>query len=66
MAVTKERFEQGMTYDEYKAQMTRNRERFDANEADARDQFGPTWPAFARLPTAAQRAGVRPRTGAAT
>lgn len=33
MAVTAERFKQGMTYDEYKAQMTRNRERFDANEA---------------------------------
>jgi len=32
MAVTRERFEQGMTYDEYKAQMTRNRERFEANE----------------------------------
>jgi thiol-disulfide isomerase/thioredoxin len=33
MAVTAERFNQGMTYDEYKAQMTRNRERFDENEA---------------------------------
>ena len=32
MAVTKERFEQGMTYEEYKAQMTRNRERLDAAE----------------------------------
>jgi hypothetical protein len=32
MAVTRERFEQGMTYDEYKAQMTRNQERFAANE----------------------------------
>jgi Thioredoxin len=32
MAVTRERFEQGMTYDAYKAQMTRNRERFEANE----------------------------------
>ena len=32
MAVTRERFEQGMTYDQYKAQMTRNRERFEANE----------------------------------
>lgn len=30
--VTRERFEQGMTYDEYKAQMTRNQERFAANE----------------------------------
>ncbi len=32
MTVTRERFEQGMTYDEYKAQMTRNRERFEENE----------------------------------
>ena len=32
MAVTRERFEQGMSYDQYKAQMTRNRERFEANE----------------------------------
>lgn len=30
--VTRERFEQGMTYDEFKAQMTRNQERFAANE----------------------------------
>ena len=30
--VTRERFEQGMTYEEYKAQMTRNRERLEANE----------------------------------
>jgi hypothetical protein len=34
MAVTQERFAQGMTYDEYKAQMTRNRERLEANERD--------------------------------
>jgi hypothetical protein len=32
MAVTRERFEQGMTYEEYKAQMTRNRERLEAAE----------------------------------
>ncbi|MBF6589118.1 MAG: thioredoxin family protein [Ktedonobacterales bacterium] len=32
MAVTRERFEQGMTYDDFKAQMTRNQERFAANE----------------------------------
>jgi hypothetical protein len=32
MTVTRERFESGMTYDAYKAQMTRNRERFEANE----------------------------------
>ena len=30
--VTRERFEQGMTYEEYEAQMTRNRDRFEANE----------------------------------
>ena len=28
MAVTRERFEQGLTYDAFKAQMTRNQERF--------------------------------------
>jgi hypothetical protein len=33
MGVTRERFESGMTYDEYKAQMTRNRDRFDAAES---------------------------------
>ena len=32
MSVTRERFEQGMTYSDYKAQMTRNQERFSANE----------------------------------
>lgn len=49
MAVTRERFEQGMTYDEYKAQMTRNQERFVENEqavtiSDQDIQF------FAQLP----------------
>lgn len=34
MAVTRERFEQGLTYEAYKAQMTRNRERLEANERD--------------------------------
>ncbi len=33
MAVTAERFNQGMTYEAYREQMTRNRERFDATEA---------------------------------
>lgn len=33
MAVTAERFNQGMTYEEYRQQMTRNRERFDQTEA---------------------------------
>lgn len=32
MSITKERFEQGLTYEEYKAQMTRNRERLENNE----------------------------------
>lgn len=32
MAVTKERFAQGMTYDAYKAQMTKNREQLEENE----------------------------------
>jgi hypothetical protein len=32
MAVTRERFEQGMTYETYREQMTRNRERFEENE----------------------------------
>src|SRR6185295_13834397 len=32
MTITYERFAQGLTYDAYKAQMTRNRERFEANE----------------------------------
>lgn len=32
MAVTRERFAQGMTYDQFKQQMTRNRERLEANE----------------------------------
>jgi hypothetical protein len=34
MAVTREQFESGMTYDQYKAQMTRNREQFEQNERD--------------------------------
>ena len=32
MAVTKERFAQGLTYDGYKAQMSRNKEKFEENE----------------------------------
>src|ERR1700738_5183343 len=34
MAVTREQFEPGMTYDAYKAQMTRNREQVEQNEKD--------------------------------
>lgn len=32
MSITRERFEQGLTYAAYKEQMTRNRERFESNE----------------------------------
>ena len=32
MAMTRERFEMGLTYEQFKAQMTRNRERFEMNE----------------------------------
>ena len=32
MSVTAERFNQGLTYDEYRAQMTRNQDRFIATE----------------------------------
>jgi hypothetical protein len=39
MAVTREQFQSGMTYDAYKAQMTRNREQFEQNEKDL--QLGP-------------------------
>ena len=35
-SMTPERFAQGMTYDEFKASMTRNQERFAANEARVR------------------------------
>ncbi len=45
MAVSKERFEQGLTYDQYKAQMTRNREQFEANEK----RFTPAAPDVAAL-----------------
>jgi hypothetical protein len=34
MAVTREQFESGMTYDAYKTQMTRNREQVEQNEKD--------------------------------
>jgi len=34
MAVTREQFNNGLTYDAYKAQMTRNREQFEQNEKD--------------------------------
>lgn len=34
MAVTREQFDKGMTYDAYKAQMTRNKEQFEQNEQE--------------------------------
>jgi hypothetical protein len=34
MPVTREQFDAGMTYDAYKAQMTRNKEQFEQNEKD--------------------------------
>jgi selT/selW/selH-like putative selenoprotein len=50
MTVTRERFAQGLTYEAYKAQMTRNRERFETNERSVElssDDLG----FFAQLPT---------------
>ena len=32
MTLTRERFEHGLTYEAYKAQMTRNRDRWEKNE----------------------------------
>ncbi len=49
MAITAERFAQGLTYEAYRAQMTRNQERFNANEEDV--QLPPdTLAAFKALP----------------
>jgi thiol-disulfide isomerase/thioredoxin len=49
MGVTAERFNQGMTYEEYKAQMNRNKERFEETEASV--QLNPDDVAvFANLP----------------
>src|SRR5437763_5571459 len=36
MTIDRSRFDRGLTYDAYKAQMTRNRERFEQNEAAVR------------------------------
>lgn len=47
--VTRERFEQGMTYEQFKAQMTRNQERLAANERDLTLDPADT-AAFKRLP----------------
>ena len=49
MSITKERFEQGMSYDAYKAQMTRNRERLEANEQSL-DLAGADLDFFQQLP----------------
>ena len=50
MAVTRERFESGMTYDEWKAGMTRNRERFE--QLEGRVEIAPEdLEAFRRLPS---------------
>ena len=49
MAVTREQFESGMTYDAYKAQMTRNREQLEQNERDL-DLKAEDTEAFRNLP----------------
>jgi Thioredoxin len=49
VAVTREQFEAGMTYDAYKAQMTRNREQFERNEQNLALSSGDL-AAFANLP----------------
>jgi hypothetical protein len=49
MGVTAERFNQGMTYEEYKAQMTRNKERFEETEAAVQLDDASVAP-FAKLP----------------
>jgi hypothetical protein len=48
-SITRERLDQGMTYEQYKAQMTRNRDRLEANEEKlslSSDELAP----FKRLP----------------
>jgi len=49
MSITKDRFDQGMTYDAYKAQMTRNQERLEANEQSL-DLAGADLDFFQQLP----------------
>lgn len=49
MSVTQERLAQGLTYQAYRAQMTRNQERFDANERRIKLDPGDL-EAFKRLP----------------
>src|SRR5262245_57876269 len=50
MSITSERFEQGLTYDAYKAQMTRNQERLENNERTV-EFAGDDLAFFAQLPT---------------
>lgn len=50
MAITPERFAQGLTYAAYKAQMTRNQERFEANERTV-ELSADDLAFFAQLPT---------------
>src|SRR5689334_190005 len=49
MAVTREQFNSGLTYDAYKAQMTRNQEQFQQNEKDLQLSSADAQ-AFASLP----------------
>ena len=49
MPVTREEFEQGLTYEDYKKEMTRNRERFEANEQTV-ELSGDDLQFFAQLP----------------
>jgi selenoprotein W-related protein len=51
MSINAERFAQGLTYDAYKAQMTRNRERLEANEQTL-DLGGDDLEFFTNLPAA--------------
>jgi hypothetical protein len=51
MAVTREQFQAGMTYDAYKQQMTRNREQLESNERDLQLQAADL-NAFRSLPRA--------------
>ena len=49
MSITRERFEEGLTYEAYREQMTRNRERFEANEQTV-ELNGDDVDFFTRLP----------------
>ena len=49
MSITRERFDQGLTYDAYKAQMTRSQDRFESNERTV-ELSGDDLAFFAQLP----------------